>query len=182
MATFCSTRTHVSPQIEGGQDYDKSVDIWTLGVTQYHLLAGRLPGHEGYQLARILTYGQNFLPPNWSDEAKHLTLLMLHWNPPQRIEINAVLEHAWIVPQRCLVLLARSSRLQDSTTLPHRLRPQVPGKEDEAQASLRPVLLRFFTRNCRMKDPAKKPRGDLSPTAAVPVRANERRVVWRELL
>lgn len=41
--TFCGTQEYLAPEIVGKKAYNKSVDIWALGVLAYELLYGHAP-------------------------------------------------------------------------------------------------------------------------------------------
>ncbi|TNJ30475.1 Kinase, NEK [Giardia muris] len=43
MATFAGTLPYMAPEIHQGENYNKSVDVWALGVVGYELCTGRLP-------------------------------------------------------------------------------------------------------------------------------------------
>ncbi|TNJ29244.1 Kinase, NEK [Giardia muris] len=43
MSTFAGTPLYMAPEIHRGEKYDKSVDVWALGVVGYELCTGRLP-------------------------------------------------------------------------------------------------------------------------------------------
>ncbi|TNJ26590.1 Kinase, NEK [Giardia muris] len=43
MSTYAGTPVYMAPEIHREEDYDKSVDIWALGVLGYELCTGRLP-------------------------------------------------------------------------------------------------------------------------------------------
>lgn len=37
MITNCGTPVYMAPEIIEGKEYDRSVDIWSIGVTMYYL-------------------------------------------------------------------------------------------------------------------------------------------------
>ena len=41
--TFCGTLDYLSPEMKQGEQYDNSVDIWSLGVLTFELLVGSAP-------------------------------------------------------------------------------------------------------------------------------------------
>lgn len=41
--TFCGTLDYLSPEVALKQEYDKSVDIWSVGILIYELLTGKVP-------------------------------------------------------------------------------------------------------------------------------------------
>ena len=42
-STFCGTLDYVSPEIVMGNQYDKMVDVWSVGVLCYELCTGHAP-------------------------------------------------------------------------------------------------------------------------------------------
>lgn len=42
-STFCGTLDYVSPEIVLGNEYDKMVDVWSVGVLCYELCTGHAP-------------------------------------------------------------------------------------------------------------------------------------------
>lgn len=44
--SFCGTIDYMSPEIASGQDYDNSVDLWSIGVLAYELTTGTTPFYQ----------------------------------------------------------------------------------------------------------------------------------------
>jgi len=40
---LCGTPAYISPEVVQNQQYDKKIDIWSLGVLTYELLVGKIP-------------------------------------------------------------------------------------------------------------------------------------------
>eukprot|EP01137_Pigoraptor_chileana_P017526 Opistho-2@75733 len=111
LKTPCYTPYYVAPEIlnvegKASTSYDKSCDMWSLGVILYILLAGYPPFYsEGGQnispgMKRRIRMGQyDFPQEEWneiSDEAKDLVQRLLNTDPAQRIQIDDVVTHPWI--------------------------------------------------------------------------------------
>ena len=43
LTTNCGTPVYMAPEIWNGCEYDKKVDLWSLGVVMYYLLSGDHP-------------------------------------------------------------------------------------------------------------------------------------------
>jgi len=118
LQTPCYTPYYVAPEVLGPERYDKSCDIWSLGVIMYILLCGFPPFYSNQGLAispgmkkRIRSGQYEFPKPEWdkvSHDAKGLIRGMLNTDPQQRLTIEQVMRHNWIsqytaVPQTPLL-------------------------------------------------------------------------------
>lgn len=96
----------ISKQVLGPEKYDKSCDIWSLGVIMYILLCGFPPFYSNHGLAispgmkKRIRMGQfDFPSPEWqnvSDYAKKLIKGMLNIDPAERLTIEQVMRNTWI--------------------------------------------------------------------------------------
>lgn len=106
LQTPCYTPYYVAPEVLGTEKYDKSCDIWSLGVIMYILLCGFPPFYSNHGLAispgmknRIKTGQFTFPNPEWlnvSQSAKDLINGMLMVDPAKRLTIREVMENRWI--------------------------------------------------------------------------------------
>ncbi|CAJ1051697.1 MAP kinase-activated protein kinase 2 isoform X1 [Xyrichtys novacula] len=106
LATPCYTPYYVAPEVLGPEKYDKSCDMWSLGVIMYILLCGYPPFYSNHGLAispgmkRRIRMGQYEFPnPEWSDvseEAQQLIRTLLKTEPTQRMTITEFMNHPWI--------------------------------------------------------------------------------------
>ncbi|XP_056129143.1 MAP kinase-activated protein kinase 2b isoform X2 [Lampris incognitus] len=106
LATPCYTPYYVAPEVLGPEKYDKSCDMWSLGVIMYILLCGYPPFYSNHGLAispgmkRRIRNGQYEFPnPEWSDvseEAKQLIRELLKTEPTKRMSITEFMNHPWI--------------------------------------------------------------------------------------
>ncbi|XP_037628516.1 MAP kinase-activated protein kinase 2-like isoform X2 [Sebastes umbrosus] len=113
LATPCFTPYYVAPEVLGPEKYDRSCDMWSLGVIMYILLCGYPPFFSYHGLAispgmkRRIRNGQYEFPnQEWcdvSEEAKQLICGLLKTEPTQRMNITEFINHPWInsveVPQ-----------------------------------------------------------------------------------
>jgi p90 ribosomal S6 kinase len=118
LMTPCYTANFVAPEVLKKQGYDQACDVWSLGVLLYTMLSGHTPFANGPEdsaeqiLARIGEGKFALSGGNWdlmSPAAKDLVTRMLHIDPHQRISLQQVLTHRWIMsrdqlPQQRLVL------------------------------------------------------------------------------
>ncbi|XP_034552245.1 MAP kinase-activated protein kinase 2-like isoform X1 [Notolabrus celidotus] len=106
LETPCFTPYYVAPEVLGPEKYDKSCDMWSLGVIMYILLCGYPPFFSNHGLAispgmkRRIRNGQfKFPDPEWADvseEAKQLICHLLETEPTQRMSITKFKNHPWI--------------------------------------------------------------------------------------
>ncbi|XP_066900179.1 MAP kinase-activated protein kinase 3 isoform X5 [Kogia breviceps] len=96
----------VAPEVLGPEKYDKSCDMWSLGVIMYILLCGFPPFYSNTGQAispgmkRRIRLGQYGFPnPEWSEvseDAKQLIRLLLKTDPTERLTITQFMNHPWI--------------------------------------------------------------------------------------
>uniref|UniRef100_A0A4W5QJ55 non-specific serine/threonine protein kinase n=1 Tax=Hucho hucho TaxID=62062 RepID=A0A4W5QJ55_9TELE len=106
LQTPCYTPYYVAPEVLGPEKYDKSCDMWSLGVIMYILLCGFPPFYSNTGQAispgmkRRIRLGQYEFPkPEWaevSEEAKQLINQLLKTDPNERMTITQFTNHPWI--------------------------------------------------------------------------------------
>jgi serine/threonine protein kinase len=106
LQTPCYTPYYVAPEVLGPEKYDKSCDIWSLGVIMYILLCGYPPFYSNHGLAispgmktRIRSGQYDFPNPEWRDvsqDAKDLIKGMLCTDPTKRLAIDQVVQNIWV--------------------------------------------------------------------------------------
>uniref|UniRef100_H3HB65 Protein kinase domain-containing protein n=1 Tax=Phytophthora ramorum TaxID=164328 RepID=H3HB65_PHYRM len=102
LVTTCGTPGYVAPEILEGASYGKPVDIWSIGVITYILLAGYPPFHDDSQpiLFKKIRKGKYYYDsPYWdnvSTDAKEFISKMLVVNPKDRATATELLQHKWI--------------------------------------------------------------------------------------
>lgn len=106
LETPCYTPYYVAPEVLGPEKYDKSCDMWSLGVVMYILLCGFPPFYSNTGQAispgmkqRIRLGQYEFPNPEWADvseEAKQLIIQLLKTDPSERMTIGQFMNHPWI--------------------------------------------------------------------------------------
>merc|ERR1719429_537598 len=105
LQTACYTPYYVAPEVFD-RKYDKSCDIWSLGVIMYILLCGNPPFYSSHGLnmspgmkKRIRSGQYEFPKPEWtnvSQDAKELIKGCLKTNPEERLTIDQVIQNKWV--------------------------------------------------------------------------------------
>lgn len=107
------TPNYIAPEILTGKIYGASVDMWSLGVILYILLAGRYPFKDRNQQKLYQKICKGEYPQQgkqWSvisDEAKDLIHKMLTVSIEERITASEALRHPWITMVSKPELLSR---------------------------------------------------------------------------
>uniref|UniRef100_A0A3B3DDW0 non-specific serine/threonine protein kinase n=1 Tax=Oryzias melastigma TaxID=30732 RepID=A0A3B3DDW0_ORYME len=187
LQTPCYTPYYVAPEVLGPEKYDKSCDMWSLGVITYILLCGFPPFYSNTGQAispgmkqRIRLGQYEFPNPEWaevSEEAKQLIIQLLKTDPSERMTIGQFMNHPWIsVCSRSQSLPPESSKCDDEDEMTSALATmrvdydQV--KIKDLDTSNNPLL------NKRRKRPA--PPGAAQAEAAEPGCDNHNRVSFDE--
>ena len=111
--TLCGTLDYLPPEMVEGSLHDDKVDIWSLGVLCYEFLYGQPPfeaaGHsETYK--RILKVDLQFpSSPAVTSGAHDLIRKLLVKSPTDRLALEGVLQHPWIVENADPAVLSRGS-------------------------------------------------------------------------
>ena len=100
-STFCGTVEYMAPEIVGSENYDYSVDIWSLGILLYELLFGHSPfkaNNTKNIILNIKTHELTYDDKNKkiSNSCKDLIKKLLDSNPQKRLKIKDILEHPFV--------------------------------------------------------------------------------------
>ena len=97
------TLSFVAPEVLQGKPYDKSVDLWSIGIITFLLLCGYLPfddKHSEREIARQTIQDpvpfEDKIWNKYSPEAKAFVDGLLQKKPEKRYTIKEILEHPWI--------------------------------------------------------------------------------------
>ena len=118
ISTFCSTMEYMAPEIVGSENYDYSVDIWSLGILLYELLFGHSPFNADSNkniIFNIKKHELNYDNENKkiSNSCKDLIERLLNENPQKRLRIKDILEHPFIkkYSKKALLYTKKSSTI-----------------------------------------------------------------------
>jgi len=111
--TMCGTLDYLPPEMINGSGYhNEKVDVWSLGVLMYEFLVGAAPFEDTpLETQRRIVRGQMKIPQSVSPEAQDLIRKLLVLQPGQRILIEEIFKHPWIV-KNCV---GKTSRRNDDS-------------------------------------------------------------------
>ena len=97
-SSFCGTVEYMAPEIIESENYDYSVDIWSLGILLYELLMGYSPFKDKTTKNTIVNIKLHELKfdKEISEECKDLINKLLEVNKEKRINIKDILTHNFI--------------------------------------------------------------------------------------
>ncbi|EDN10976.1 serine/threonine-protein kinase Eg2 [Histoplasma capsulatum] len=100
--TMCGTLDYLPPEMlkPGLQDnyYNEKIDLWSLGVLTYEFLVGEAPFEDTPVMTRRrIARGEMKVPSFVSAEARDLIKKLLVLDPEQRIPLDEVQQHPWII-------------------------------------------------------------------------------------
>lgn len=97
------TPYYVAPEVVMGRDYNDKVDVWSVGVILYVMIAGVPPfyGETAAEIFEAVLRGNLRFPPRIfrevSAEAKDLLRKMICRDVSKRLSAEQVLRHPWIL-------------------------------------------------------------------------------------
>lgn len=96
LSTFCGTPAFAAPEMILGKKYQgPEVDIWSLGVVLYSMLAAKFPFNNVAELLQ----GSFQDPPNVSPTCRDLLRRMLVVSPENRTKLSQIFTHPWCTSQ-----------------------------------------------------------------------------------
>ncbi|KAL7275748.1 spindle assembly checkpoint kinase [Rhizina undulata] len=97
--TMCGTLDYLPPEMLNGSNYhNEKVDLWSLGVLTYEFLCGMAPFEDvPIETQRRIVKGDMKIPDHVSPEAADLIKRLLVLRPEQRIPLEEVAKHPWIM-------------------------------------------------------------------------------------
>ena len=102
LMTSCGSPGYVAPEVLTSESYDKSVDMWSVGVILYILLCGYPPFYADNAPAlfkKIMEVQYDFDDPSWEDvssDAKNLIRHLLVGEPSKRYTAEQCLHDPWV--------------------------------------------------------------------------------------
>ena len=127
MTTIVGTPYYIAPEVLK-KKYDKSCDLWSVGVIAYILLSGYPPfnGRNTDQTHKLIVQGRYSFPSrDWkynSDESIDFIRRLLTYDPEKRMTVEEALNHPWIVRyatnQDTVIKDTQGKSFADNTVVP----------------------------------------------------------------
>ena len=127
--TTTGTQPYHSPEMILGKGYDTRVDVWAIGVLIFELMVGKTPFKNGnYSIDENIIRGRINWPNTMDLLAKNLISKLLKPDPKQRLTLEEILEHQFILtyvkdPKSRLILPSQVE------IKPFVISKQIPGQE-----------------------------------------------------
>jgi len=102
MSTQCGSLEYCAPEVLNGELYDKSVDMWSVGVITYILLTGYFPFYDANRDPKVLYEKISTVSYDWedcpevSDTGKDFVAHLLVYDPKQRMTADDAMKHPWV--------------------------------------------------------------------------------------
>ena len=115
MSTIVGTPYYIAPDVLQ-KSYDKSCDLWSVGVIAYILLVGYPPfnGNDNKEVYAAVRRGTYCFPQeDWqhvSISAQNFIVSLLQRNPLQRMTVDQALRHPWLLKNLSRVDIMEESR------------------------------------------------------------------------
>ena len=98
--TYCGTAEYMPPEVLNGEPHIPSSDLWCLGILIFELCAGEPPftANSNHEIIyKIRRFKMKPYPNYFSEDVKDLIGKLLKRSPNERISIEEVKAHPWVV-------------------------------------------------------------------------------------
>ncbi len=141
--TYCGTPEYLAPEMVMKAGHNEAIDIWSLGVLMFELLAGRPPFvYKGDPAA--LYADIKALKIKWTDDfpilAKNLITKILKLKPTERPSLDEIFDHPWFKETPLLRPLLQVEEYNPENKLRSHLINYSPEEEDKIKNKIKSAL------------------------------------------
>jgi len=99
---ICGTYEYMAPEIVNNEGYDYRVDIWALGILLYEMIHKKAPyfARSIHEIKIALSRTDLVFDSDIQPDIQMLIRRILEHNPEDRIPIDEILVHPWIIYQK----------------------------------------------------------------------------------
>ena len=117
-SSYCGTVEYMAPEIIESENYDYSVDIWSLGILLYELLMGHSPFKDKTTKNTIVNIKLHELKfdKEISEDCKDLINKLLEVNKEKRLNIKDILTHNFVKKNENLINSFSSNKLFNNSS------------------------------------------------------------------
>ncbi|XP_015918512.1 aurora kinase C [Parasteatoda tepidariorum] len=100
--TVCGTLDYLAPEMLENKKYDEKVDLWCLGILCYEFLVGKPPFEAECMVTTqsLICRAAIKFPPSVSSGAQDFICKLLRKNPCERMNVDQVLAHPWLLENK----------------------------------------------------------------------------------
>jgi len=143
--TYCGTPEYLSPEMVKRLGHDSSVDIWSIGVLVFELLAGYAPfsgANQDELFSNIRKVKINW-PTDFPPLAKNLITRILKLNPKDRMTLDEVLMHTWFEKNPLTRPILKMQVLDDKQILFNHMinRQNFSSRKEDEEKSIRKSIV-----------------------------------------
>ena len=156
--TYCGTPEYLAPEMVMKQGHNEKIDIWSIGVLMFELLAGRPPFVYKGDTNKLYNDIKS-LRIQWTDDfpmlAKNLITKILKLKPDDRPPLDEIIAHPWFQENETIRPVLDAYAYDPAAKLRSHLINCLPNEEEDVDNKIKTILL-------QKRESIKNPIGSLS--------------------